>query len=40
LPELTEEHGHKLAPACESPAMTFGFCFFHGSSQFDSGKEL
>ena len=39
-PQLTEEHGHILAPACKSPSMTLSFSFFYGSLKFDSRKEL
>jgi hypothetical protein len=38
--QLTEEHGHKLAPASESSGMTFGFGLFHGVLELDSRKQL
>ena len=38
--QLAEEHGHKLAPAGESPGMTFGFGFFDSLLKFDSEKRV
>jgi hypothetical protein len=38
--QLTEEHGHKLSPAGESPSMPLGFRFSHGLLELDSRKQL
>jgi hypothetical protein len=38
--QLTEEHGHKLAPTSEPSGMTFSFCFHNGLLELDSRKQL
>jgi hypothetical protein len=38
--QLAKEHGHKLAPAGESPGMTFGFGFFDRLLEIGPGKQL
>jgi hypothetical protein len=38
--QLTEEHGHKLAPASEPSGMAFSFCFHNGLLELDSRKQL
>ena len=38
--QLTEDHGHKLAPTSKPSAMTFGFCLFHSLLELDSRKQL
>jgi hypothetical protein len=38
--QLTEEHGNKLAPAGESPGMSFSFRFPNGLLELDSRKQL
>ena len=39
-PQLTEEHGHKLAPTGESFGMTFSTGVFHHVLELDSWKKL
>jgi len=38
--QLTEEHGHKLAPTREPSGMAFSFCFHNGLLELDSRKQL
>jgi len=38
--QLTEKHGHKLAPTGESPSMSLGFRFSDGLLELDSRKQL
>jgi hypothetical protein len=38
--QLTEKHGHKLAPAGESSSMTLGLGFSDGLLELDSRKQL
>jgi hypothetical protein len=38
--QLTEEHGHKLSPAGESPSMPLGFRFSDGMLELNSRKQL
>ena len=38
--QLTEEHGHKLSPAGESPSMPLGFRFYDCLLELISRKQL
>ncbi len=39
-PQLTEQHGYKLAPGGEPPGMTFGFGFFDHLLELQTRKQL
>jgi hypothetical protein len=38
--QLAKEHGHKLAPAGKSSAMSFGFALLYGLDKFGFRKKL
>jgi hypothetical protein len=38
--QLAKEHGHKLAPAGESPGVSLGLGFFDRLLEIAPGKEM